>query len=225
MARTHGNGVETFPPPFHETRGGVSGAASETDRATPVQRRGNDPPNANETDTENQRSETESSSSIGAEAARADDDDLLAKLKEASSGHLERGCANVAPIRRLIASGYDLEADILPFFRERVTKLNGPLRTFAAPWVSAEIRAFAEARKSAARSGGSPPLAARCGEFVSSDDPRWPRLCARYRKERGGRPPPSAKNQAHPGGAPGWYFPSDWLSDAPSDAPPREAAE
>ena len=191
---THGNGDETFPPTFHATRDGVSASVSETERATPPQRRGNDPPNADETHTENQRSETDLSSSPGAVAARViDDDDLLSKLKEASSGRLERGCANVAPIRHLIASGCDLEADILPFFRERVTKLNGPLRTFAAPWVSAEIRAFAEARKSAARSGGDPPQIARGGKFVSSDDPRWARLCARYRKERGGRPPPSSK--------------------------------
>ncbi len=223
---SHGNDDETFHRPFRETADEAAAAVSETERATPVQRRGNDPPNADETDTENQRSETESSSSIRADAARAiDDDDLLAKLKEASSGRLERGCANVAPIRHLIASGYDLEADILPFFRERVTKLNGPLRTFAAPWVSAEIRAFAEDRRSAVRSGGDPRQTARGGEFVSSDDPSWPRLCARYRKERGGRPPPSAKNPSRPGGPPGWYFQPDWLSDAPSAAPPREAAE
>ena len=98
---THGNGDETFPTPFHETRGGVPGAASETDRATPVQRRGNDPPNADETDTENQRSETELSSSIGADAARADDDDLRRKLNEAAKGRIASNCANVAPIRKL----------------------------------------------------------------------------------------------------------------------------
>jgi DNA-binding transcriptional ArsR family regulator len=217
---SQGNADETF----HETPIGVSVAVSETSRGPPTKRDGNGDRNADETYTENQRDrDRESSSSVSAKAARAKDDDVLQKLKGAAN--LAHGCANVAPIRALMAEGCDLEADILPFFRERVAKLASPLRNLAAPWLAAEIRAAARDRKSREAPTSDGPQRAPAGHFVSADDPRWAALCARYRKERGsGRPPPSAKNHSRPGGPPGWYFEPAWIA-ALGPAAPAEAAE
>jgi hypothetical protein len=115
--------------------GNVSGNVSETVHET-----------GPDTDTD---SDTESSSSSSTKPARkSDDDELLASLKKAAANHIASGCVNIAPIRRLIAEGLDLELEILPAVRSNVTRLSKPLQT----WNASFIRTDCSLRERRARS-------------------------------------------------------------------------
>jgi hypothetical protein len=109
------------------------------------------PDNLSKVDLSNQ-----SSSSVGANPAAAiDDDGLLSKLTEAAGGHIAAGCANVRPIRALMATGVDLDLDVLPFIRENVTKLREPLKTWNAHWLKPGLLDFARSRKASPKPLGN----------------------------------------------------------------------
>jgi hypothetical protein len=116
--------------------------------------------------------------------------------------------------------------DVLAVFREAVTKLHEPLKTFGAPWIAEEITAWAEARRSASQSKGSISATPEKLAFITPDDSRWAAAAARYRKENGRLlgPPPVATGPSGRGPK-GWYFPTHWPECAPSEAAPLEAAE
>ena len=128
---------------------------------------------------------SEPSSSVAARAKSDDDDNLLQELREAANDKIAPSCVNVSPIRRLIAQGSDRERDILPVFREAVSKLREPLKTFGAPWLSEEIAAWSGARRSASMSESANAAAPEQSVFITPDDLRWPAAAARYRQERG----------------------------------------
>jgi hypothetical protein len=172
----------------------------------------------------------ESSSSTGTkpharERSQDDDDHLLQDLRKAANGKIAPSCVNVGPIRRLIAQGLDREKDVLAVFREAVTKLHEPLKTFGAPWIVEEITAWAEARRSASHRESSSSPTPEKRTFITPDDSRWAAAAARYREENGRLlGPPVAATGPSGRGAKGWYFSADWPECAPIAAP-REAAE
>ena len=155
-------------------------------------------------------SDTESSSSSGAPVSGKglSDVELAAKLREAAGGHVDARCANVAPIRKLIAGGCDLERDILPFVRERIPKLTQPLQTWGATWLRVEVEAASKARRARPQGGAVVDLGALV--FVGADSPNWNVAASRYRTAHRKSPPV----QDFRGGRRGWYFASDLLSDA-----------
>jgi hypothetical protein len=168
---------------------------------------------------------SESSSSMSAGAKNDDDDDLLQGLRKAANGKIAPSCVNVAPIRRLIDQGFDREKDVLAVFREAVTKLHEPLKTFNARWIAEEIAAWSKARISTSKIDGSNRASRKKLTFVTPDESRWAAAKARYRQEHRRKfgPPVSATGPlGH--GAKGWYFPAHWPECAPIAAP-LEAAE
>ncbi len=168
-------------------------------------------------DRDKEKNQNSESSSSMAARAKNDDDDLLQDLRKAADGKIASSCVNVAPIRRLIAKGFDREKDVLAVFGEAVTKLHEPLKTFGAPWIAEEITAWSEARRSASQSKGSISAAPEKRAFITPDDPRWAAAAARYRKENGRLfgPPPVATGPSGRGPK-GWYFPAIWDECAPS---------
>jgi hypothetical protein len=140
-------------------------------------------------------------------------------LNEAAKGRIAPNCANVGPIRKLLAEGIPLGA-VLACFRDNVAHLRRPLQTFAADFIAIEAKAHAEALAQAAARGD----AAKAIElvFVPIDAPHWPLVEARYVRERGRRPPRDSRS---PDGARslGWRFPAAWPECCPDQS--REAAE
>jgi hypothetical protein len=152
-----------------------------------------------------------------------DDDGLLRDLRKAANDKIAPSCVNVRSIRPLIAKGFDREKDVITVFREAVSKLKSPLRTFDAPWLVEEITAWSEARKSATGDGASSAGRAR-STFIASNDPRWADAAGRYHRERRPRIGPPAVSTG-PHGANGWWFPVDWPECAPAAAASLEAAQ
>jgi hypothetical protein len=172
----------------------------------------------------NQNQKSESSSSVAARA-KDDNDNLLQDLRKAANGKIEPSCVNVKPIRRLIAQGFDREKDVLAVFREAVTKLREPLKSFGAPCIAEEVSAWAEARRSASKSEDASFATPEKREFIPADDSRWAAAAAaRHRKENGRLGPPLVATGPSGRGPKGWCFPAHWPECAPIAAP-REAAE
>jgi len=166
--------------------------------------------------------EKESSSSVPRFPAQ-DDDDLRAKLKKAANGNIAPGCANLMPIRRLLAEGCDLELDVLAYFAARVFKLKRPLDNFGNYWLVPEIRAWSRDRRAGAElatSRDAPALLPK-QKFIAEDSPDWPRAVALWRAQhRKNVGPPMVVHN----GREGWYFPIAPLA-ADEGAKPSEAAE
>ena len=212
-----------------------SNAAPVPKMAEPVPPKGEKSPQREEGGEKGRREEggggekkiRESSSSIRREPAR-DDDDLRRKLREAAKGRVERGCANVAPIQRLIDEGYSLERDILPYLSATIPKLKAPLRTWGAPWIAFEIQAWAEQRRADEASAATHPKVAPRPEnvFVAKDSAAWPACAERYRRDHSTKigPPAYAKNPDGKGRE-GWYFPPEFLDAAAVSAEQPRAAE
>ncbi len=128
----------------------------------------------------------------------------------------------------MLAAGCDLEQDVVPFFHERIAELDPPL---GEPRRAMAFRGgCALFRRPAKQTGGRPARREAWRRPQPSFRSRtrfWPSAVARYRKERGGRSPPTTKNPARPGGPPGWYFPTPLAvaaHRAAAGAPPVERA-
>lgn len=163
-----------------------------------------------ETETETETKIDTVSSSSSAADQRPDDDEMRNKLKEAAKGHLGRGCANVEPLRKLLAEGVGWESDVLTFVAERIPTLKNPLGSWGASWVADDIRAWSQARRAPAQLaavGAAPepnPMI-----FIAQSSPEWERAAVLYRRERRSKigPPTSEKY-----GPPGWYFSRELLA-------------
>ena len=166
----------------------------------------------------------ESSSSARAPRAQTslDDDDLLAQFKKAAKGNVAPGCANVAPLRRLLSEDVSLD-DILTFAASRVSKLARPLENFGSYWLVPEIRAWSRDHQAAAQ------LAAAKGQapahepqiFVAESSADWARAVELWRHERRKKIGPPTTEQK---GVRGWHFSAAMLTSA-EGAKPVEAAE
>lgn len=178
---------------------------------------------------EEKRKEEKKESSSSARASRAqtppDDDELLADLKTAAKGKIAPGCANLAPIRKLLAEGCDWKLDVLPFFSERVAKLNRPLENFGNYWLIPEIRAWSTARRTAAEAAASRGETSqnRQDRFIAEGAPEWAPAVDLWRRQmRKNLGPPLADRD----GRRGWYFSAALLAAASApNARPTEAAE
>jgi hypothetical protein len=200
----------------------VSATADETGPHTERNGTRNVPATATATGPDSD-SETESSSSVPRFPAR-DDDDLLAKLKKAALGNIAPGCANVMPIRRLLAEGCELDQDVLAYFAARISKLKRPLDNFGNYWLVPEIHDWSRERRAAAElaaSHGAPsPLPEMT--FIEEGSPDWPRAVALWRRKHRKTLGPPAHATDH--GRRGWYF-TTALFSSEEGAKPSEAAE
>ena len=164
--------------------------------------------------------------SSSARAPRAhtmpDDDDLLTQFKNAAKGNVAPGCANIAPLRRLLSEDVSLD-DVLSFAASRVSKLARPLENFGNYWLAPEIRAWSRDRRAAAelaaKQGHAPTYEAQI--FVAESSPDWPRAVGLWRSEHHKKfGPPTAEQN----GVRGWHFSAAMITSA-EGAKPVEAAE
>ncbi len=123
--------------------------------------------------------------------------EILAVLETAGAGKIPDILLTptaIEPVRQLMAEGCDLQRDIVPAVRGFTGGLREPLKT----WKAQAIRDAACRARDKSRREGIPAVAVRPVVCHKPGTPQYEAWLAHQGK------------RSFPGGAGGWYFPSEW---------------